>query len=117
MQANRTYGGVIWTNHALDRLEERQLPQEMAWETFQHPDHSYPGKQSGTTEAIKKFGTSTVTIISKQNERREWIVLSCWIDPPLPGTADYKKKQAYHRYQKATFWGKIWLTLREQLGF
>jgi hypothetical protein len=118
MQGSRNYGGAIWTNHALERMEQRYLPQDMAWQAFQHPDTSFAGKQPGTTESIKQFGSSKVTIISKQNEQREWIILSCWIDPPLPGTKDYKKKQAYKSFQKAGFWGKLWLTLRHQLfGF
>lgn len=111
------YGGVIWTNHALERLGQRGLSQEMAWEAYRNPDVSERGKNPGTTESRKRFGNSTVTIISKQNDRREWIILSCWIDPPLPGTEDYRKREAYNKYRRAGLWGKIWLTLRKQLGF
>jgi hypothetical protein len=114
-QANY-YGGLVFTNHALQRLEERQFPQRMVVETFNRPDTSHPAKQVGAFEYRKRFDASTVTVIAKQNERREWVVLSCWIDPPLPGTKDYKQKQRYHAYKKAGFWGKVWLTIRNQLG-
>ncbi|RJP46212.1 MAG: hypothetical protein C4584_01935 [Armatimonadetes bacterium] len=142
------YGGYIWTNHALQRLKERGLSQEMAWEAFEHPDRFFKGKQSGTVEYQKKFGSSKVTIIARQNESRglascrnnesrglascrnnesrglascrnnekaEWIVLSCWIDPPLPGSIDDKKKKAYQKYIKTGFWGKFWIEIKCQL--
>jgi hypothetical protein len=114
--SSRDYGGIIWTNHALARLGERGLSQEKAWETYKSPDRHFPGKQSGTMEFQKRFGSSIVTLIAKQNERHEWLVLSCWIDPPLPGTEDFRKKQNYEKYRKSGFWGKVWYTIKQQLG-
>lgn len=110
------YGGLIWTNHALERLKERGLSQETAWETFRRPDHSFAGKQSGTTEYRKRFGASLVTLIAKPNEKKEWVILSCWVDPPLPGSIDLKKQQDYRNYKKASFWGKLWLVFKKQMG-
>ncbi|KKR09982.1 MAG: hypothetical protein UT38_C0017G0001, partial [Microgenomates group bacterium GW2011_GWA2_39_19] len=34
------YGGVIWTNHALQRLRERGIKQGDAWVTWRRPDKS-----------------------------------------------------------------------------
>ncbi|CAN5143293.1 hypothetical protein BH09PAT1_BH09PAT1_0240 [soil metagenome] len=109
------YKGTIWTNHALERLGQRGLSQDIAWQAFAHPDRQFTGKNPGTVELQKNFGQSLVTIIAKQNEKREWIILSNWIDPPLPGTIDYYKKEGYKKYQKAGFWGKVFLTLKKQL--
>lgn len=109
------YHGVIWTNHALMRLDARGLSQDLAWQAFSSPDHKLPGKNPGTTEFQKKIGSSRITIIAKQNERGEWLILSNWIDPPLIGTADYYKKEEYKRYQKAGFWGKLFLTIKKQI--
>lgn len=109
------YRGAIWTTHALERLGQRGLSQDIAWQTFSSPDRQLPGKNPGTTELQKRFGPSLVTVITKQNEKKEWIILSNWIDPPLPGTIDYYKKEEYQRYQKAGFWGKIFLSLKKQL--
>lgn len=118
MSGKQYYQGAIWTNHALERLGQRGLSQDMATKAFRSPDKSSHGKQRGTMEYQKQFGPSTVTIIAKQNDKREWIILSCWIDPPLPGSIDIKKKQEYLKYQKASFWGKFWINLRRQLlGF
>lgn len=116
--ANNHYRNLIFTNHALERLKDRKLSELTAWEAFNNPDASSPGKQPGTTEYKKHFGKSTVTVIATQNEKKDgWVVLSAWIDPPYPGTKDYREKEHYKAYQKAGFWGKVWLTLKSQLGF
>lgn len=116
MKYSTSYGNAIWTNHALERLGQRGLSQDMAWKAFQYPDRSLPGKNSGTTEYQKRFGPSLVTVIAAQNERKQWLILSCWIDPPLPGSIDIKKNEDWKKYRKAGFWGKFWLTLKKQLG-
>lgn len=109
----RHYKGAIWTNHALERLGQRGLTQSLAGETFQNPDQKFPAKNGGT-EFQKKFGISTVTVIAKKNDSGEWLILSNWIDPPMPGTQDAVKKERYHSYQKASFWGKVWIQLKSQ---
>ncbi|HSW88135.1 MAG TPA: hypothetical protein VLG12_03155 [Candidatus Saccharimonadales bacterium] len=116
MAYNTHYGGIIWTNHAKERLINRGVDQSRAAETFQSPDKTSSGKNPGTMQYEKKFGNSTITLIAKQNEYKEWIILSGWIDPPLPGTADAKKKEAWKKYKKSGFWGKFWYLLKQQLG-
>jgi hypothetical protein len=116
MTHEQHYGGAIWTNHALERLGQRGLSQQLAWQAFNNPDHHEKGKNPGTTEFRKRVGNSTVTVIAKRNERNEWIILSNWIDPPLPGTHDFKKREEYLKYKKASLWGKVWYTLKKQLG-
>lgn len=115
MAKNNFYRGLIFTNHALQRMDERYLPKEWVSDTFHHPDDTAAAKQDGILYK-KTFGPSTVSVIAKQNENNEWIILSCWIDPPYPGTKDYKRKERYKQYQQAGFWGKLWITLKNQLG-
>ncbi len=110
------FGGAIWTNHALNRLDERGLTQDIASRAFNHPDRTLDGRESGTKQYQKRFDKSMVTIVAKQNEKSEWIILSCWVDPPLPRSNDDKKRKNYQNYQKSTFWGKIWITVKNQLG-
>jgi hypothetical protein len=110
------YGGVIWTNHVLERIDQRGLTKDIVLQTYRHPDHSVPGKQPGTIEYTRRFQSSVVTVIAKKNDRAEWLLLSAWIDPPLPGTADAKKKQEWRKYQKASLLGKIWMQVLRLLG-
>lgn len=114
--AQTHYGGLIWTNHALERLHQRGLSQENALITFRNPEEILVGKNPGSSEFIRHFGSTKVTLIGKQNEKKEWIILSAWIDPPLPGSLDDRKKRAYHAYKKAPWWKKIVLSIKSQVG-
>lgn len=115
MAYDRYYGNLIWTNHALARLAERGLSQDRAWETVRHPDKTYPGN-NGSTQYQKRYGMYLVTAVAKKNEKNEWLVLSCWMDPPLAGTKDAQKKAEYQAYKKAGPWKRIFLVLKRQLG-
>lgn len=117
MSGQREYGGIIWTNHALERLIQRGLAQKDALDAFRNPDTTLVGKNPGSVEHIKHFSQSKVTIIAKQNEQNQWLVISAWIDPPLPGSPDWYKKEEYKKYQKSGFWGKFFMTLKKQIGF
>ncbi len=108
---------IIFTNHARTRLQERKLLETMALETILYPDSSNTGKKTGTKEFKKRFDASTVTVIATQNNQQQWVILSCWIEPPFPGTKDYDHRQRYHAYKKAGFWKKLWITVKNQLGF
>ena len=115
--ASNYYKGIIWTNHALGRMKERGLNIDLAVEAFNHPDKNFKGKEKDSFEFQKKLKHSRITVIAKKNEKNEWIILSAWIDPPLPGTIDAKRREEYKKFQKATFWGKVFLTIKKQLGF
>ena len=117
MAPGNYYKNIIWTDHVLERLKNRKITQEIAWQTFNNPDKLFKGKEAGTNEYQKRFSHSTVTLIAKQNEKGEWVILSCWMDPPLPGTEDARKKERYMKYKESSFAGKLWLTLLKQIGF
>ena len=114
------YKGAIWTNHVLERLRERGLAQDKAGEVFLHPERRFLGKQADTVEYQKHFGNSLVTLIVKENEKKEFIIISAWIDPPLAGTKDAKRKEKWvtykEKYRKSSFWGKVYLTFKKQIG-
>ena len=92
MSYSRTYQGIIWTNHALERLKYRKIPQEYAWKAFRFPDSSHQGKTQGSHEFVKSIQKHMITTIAKQNDRKEWIILSAWIDPPFAGSIDLESK-------------------------
>ncbi len=110
------YGGVIWTNHALDRLAERGLTQSIALHAFNRPDEEETG-DNGSMKYKKQIGGSLVSIVAKKNERSEWVILSTWANPPIPGSRDARYKKSLKEYNKASNLGKFWFTLKRQLGF
>lgn len=110
-----THGGLIWTNHALQRIKERKIPQEYAAQTYR-TTQGFPGTDMNTTEYQKYFGNHLVTVIVAKNDRKEDIIVSCWAEPPFAGSADLKKKQQYWEYKKAGILKKIWLSLKFLVG-
>lgn len=114
--ADRSYGDVIWTNHALSRTSDRGLTQKIVWETYRYPDEKREGKEKGTTEFLRKVEDSIVTVIGKQNEKRQWLIISCWANPPLPGSIDIQVQKEHKTYRRAGFFGKFFYTIKKQLG-
>lgn len=75
---DRNYGGVIWTNHALQRLSERGITQGDAWATWKNPDQSRYAKSRNAWIYYRTYGVTKIEVVAAQNERKEWIILSVW---------------------------------------
>jgi hypothetical protein len=78
---DRNYGGVIWTNHALERLKQRRIAQGDAWATWRSPDQSRKGQAPESWVYYRTWGNQRIEVVAKQNERKEWIILSVWSKP------------------------------------
>jgi hypothetical protein len=78
---DKRFGGIIWTNHALKRLSERGIKQGDAWATWRRPDQSRYAKSRSAWIYYKTYGNQKIEVVAKQNERKEWIVLSVWSKP------------------------------------
>jgi hypothetical protein len=107
---------IVFTNHSTSRLAERKLDKDLVVQAVEYPDKVIAGKKIGTLEYIKRLGASRVTAVIKENDRGEKIVLSCWIDPPVSGTSDDKKKKRYLRYQKASIGKRIVMDILSIFG-
>ncbi len=105
---DKNYGGVIWTNHALSRLKERGISQGDAWATWRRPDQSRFATSRGAwiyykTYKTDKFKGATgekIEVVAKQNERKEWLILSVWSKPVYAG--DFQEKN-----KNGGFWGFV----------
>ena len=75
---DKNYGGVFWTNHVLARLSERGISQGDAWATWRRPDQSRYARQKGAWVYYRTFGNQKVEVVAKQNEKRQWLILSVW---------------------------------------
>ena len=105
---------IIWTNHARDRLNKRKIHKDFVIQAIISPDRTK--QNNGAIEYQKRFDNQTVAAIVKENEKGENIILSCWIDPPNPGTKDFKRKARKIKMQKAGIAEKFWLTFLDQIG-
>jgi len=91
------FGGVIWTNHALDRLRERGIKQGDAWATWRNPEDSKKGSAQGSWIYYKTFNSTRIEVVAKQNEKKEWLILSVWSRPV------FEKDTS----QKNNFWSSL----------
>ena len=95
------YKGLIWTNHAIERLTRRGIKQGDAWATWNRPDQSRKGTGSrlGAWIYYRTWGNTRIEVVAKQNERKEWIIISVWSDPVYAGQKPYSPK--------TSFWGNL----------
>ncbi len=81
---DNSYGGVIWTNHALDRMSERRIKQGDAWATWKRPDSSRRSSSGDAWVYYKTYGDQRIEVLAKKNEKKEWIMLSVWSKKVTP---------------------------------
>lgn len=107
----QNYGGIIWTNHALERLRERGISQGDAWATWNRPEQSRYNKyrNNGAWVYYRTYGNERIEVVAKQNDRKEWVILSVWskkIDDKQSLTSS-KQSLSFHsnnRSTKKSFW-------------
>jgi len=82
----------------MDRMRERGIKQGNAWATWRNPEQSRSGTGSrqGAWVYYKTWGNQKIEVVAKQNERREWVIISVWSDtvskrfPAAPTTGEGK---------------------------
>lgn len=94
------FGGVIWTNHALDRLNERGIKQGDAWATWKNPDQSRYGSAQGAWVYYKTYGSTKIEVVAKQNDKKEWVILSVWSKPVDQEEKVETPKKSKHSFLK-----------------
>lgn len=107
---DRNFGGVIWTNHALERLRERNIKQGDAWATFNRPDQSRYAATKGAWIYYKTYGNEKIEVVAKQNDlpagkagRKQWIILTVW-SRPVYGDHTFPKQKTKKDAVKAPLW-------------
>lgn len=78
---DKNFGGIIWTNHALQRLKERGIKQSDALATWRNPDQSRPATASNSWIYYKTYGNEKIEVVASKNNKGEWVVLSVWSRP------------------------------------
>lgn len=78
---------IVWTNHLEERLAQRGISRNEAFETIRHPDKNIRLSQS-KFKLIKTFSHKQVTVVAVY-EAGKYIILTSW--SRIPG-------------QKNTYW-------------
>lgn len=91
------YKGLIFTNHAIQRLKDRNIKQGDAWATWSRPDKSKFAKKKGAWVYQRTWNDTMIEVVAKKNQKKEWVVLSVW------------SKEVYSKTPKSkkSFWKRI----------
>ena len=110
------YFDLIFTLHSQRKLTERGIKMEDAYEAFKHPTHKKRGKFGDNFMFEREFPDFKLTVVARQNMKNEWVAKSAWRNPPLSGTADAREKETWKKYNKAGFFGQLWIQFKQQIG-
>lgn len=89
---DKNFGGVIWTNHALERLAKRGIKQGDAWATFRRPEKSKYAASKGAWIYYRTYADQRMEVVAKKNEKGEWLILSVWSKPVFEKRKSSKKR-------------------------
>ena len=90
---DKGFGGVIWTNHALDRMKDRGIKQGDAWTTWRKPQQSRKANIPGAWIYFRTYGSERIEVDAKKNEKSEWVILSVWSRPVYESRAKQDKSE------------------------
>jgi len=96
------YKGVIWTDHALSRMKGRGIPIDHALVTLNSPQESRRGSTPGAWVYYRIWGDDRIEVVAKENERREWVVLSVWSKK----VDTIKSPEPWWKYLFRQIWGR-----------
>lgn len=75
----REHKNIIFTNHALERLQLRRITQEMVVNAIQKPDKK-ERESDGDMEFIKLINNRKVHVIAHYlDDEKQWLVKSTWV--------------------------------------
>ena len=69
---------VVFSNHALLKIEQRNIDKQLVLKTVNNPDFSQPG-QNFREEFYKKFGSKYLKVVIKRVKKNIVVITAHWI--------------------------------------
>jgi hypothetical protein len=98
----------------LKRLSDRRIPQNSVIQAILSPDEK--STHQDVTQYQKRIGKQKFGAVVRENNQGQDVILSAWVDPPNPGTTEYRRKKRFYEAKKASLAKKLWLTFLNQIG-
>ena len=70
---------IILTTHAVERMWQRRISQNMIEKTVQKPDGKKP-ESDGDTQFYRTMEGRKVHAVAKPIERGDWLIKTVWVD-------------------------------------
>lgn len=75
---NKHYKSLIFTDHALDRLGDRSITQEMVYQAVTHSAKRYDDKDN--TKFIRKLNNRKLHVVGQYlRQEKKWLIISVWV--------------------------------------
>lgn len=74
---NSQYKNLVFTKHALARLSDRVLTQDVVYQTVNWPDKSYPKEKN--TKFIRTINNRLIHAVAAPIENNQWLIISVWV--------------------------------------
>lgn len=97
------YKNLIWTNHALSRMRERDISQSDAYATWSNPDKLRYAKARHAWVYHKNINRKKIEVVAKKNEKGEWVIISVWskvAHPKRVGKKEFSLTRFFKRLLK-----------------
>lgn len=94
------YKGLIFTKHALLRMQERNLSFGDVWATWNRPDSSRYAVSQNAYVFYRTWPVCKIEVVASKNDRGEWVIISVWSK-----TNDYQANSNKNKNnEKFSFW-------------
>jgi hypothetical protein len=73
---------LVFTKHALERMERRIISKEMIRRTLSNPDITVPGhnpKKDNQVKFIKTINSRRLHVVATLLPDRKWLIISSWV--------------------------------------
>lgn len=73
---------LIFTKHALERMERRGISKEMIRRTLSNPDITVPGhnpKKDDQVKFIKTINSRRLHVVATLLPEKKWLIVSSWV--------------------------------------
>jgi len=100
------YKGLIFTNHILQRMQQRGIDFHDIYWAWAKPDDTLKAETPGALKFYRNYDNKKIAVVAKKNEDGKWLVLTCW------------QKEVFSRRKKSsinsglTFWQNLWKMIR-----
>jgi hypothetical protein len=91
-------GEIIWTHHLEQRLSQRGVSRNEAYDTIRHPDKTQKSPKGGYRFS-KNFSHKQVTVVA-DNKTGQWLVITAW--SATPG-----QKRTHHHQSNELFVSRV----------
>lgn len=80
---SNNYKNIVFTKHALERMDKRSISKDRIWQVINHPDKSF-NEGGGSKDSSKKFikevgGRKYQAVATYLPNERKYLVISTWV--------------------------------------